>query len=292
MRCSTSVLAALAVLVLIGAPAAAQDARPQRGDRLAPPRLSPEQVRTAWQWQARGVAHGLELSAELTDQLIEAYLTSRDDLRSATEEAVEKMRADWPDDAEGGPPRIGWSQLRELTAGERLSLEERVKVFLDPEKTKEAIAALGAFNRGWDGMVHAVVGFELPEEKTYAALEPIQAYVVKTSLLQRGRDRQAMRRVMGEAREKLREQLGSILTEEQMKQFQRATRRSGGQRGGMSPQRLMEYDENGDGKLQRDELPERMGRFFDRFDANGDDVIDAKELEAIGRGPRRQQQGI
>ena len=44
---------------------------------------------------------------------------------------------------------------------------------------------------------------------------------------------------------------------------------------------ILEQDANGDGKIQRSEAPEQMTRFFDRADANGDDVIDKAELEAL-----------
>jgi len=52
---------------------------------------------------------------------------------------------------------------------------------------------------------------------------------------------------------------------------------------------LMEMDQDGDGKISRDEAPERMREFFDRIDANGDGLIDAGEAEAMrsraGAGP-------
>ena len=44
---------------------------------------------------------------------------------------------------------------------------------------------------------------------------------------------------------------------------------------------LLQQDANGDGKLQRSEMPERMARVFDRLDANSDDVIDQEELKAM-----------
>ena len=46
---------------------------------------------------------------------------------------------------------------------------------------------------------------------------------------------------------------------------------------------LERLDTNKDGKLQRSEAPERMARFFDRLDTNGDDVLDADELKAMSR---------
>ncbi|MFN0133238.1 MAG: VPS10 domain-containing protein [Phycisphaerales bacterium] len=44
---------------------------------------------------------------------------------------------------------------------------------------------------------------------------------------------------------------------------------------------LARMDENGDGKLQRSETPEQMGRMFDDADANQDGVLDAEEMTAM-----------
>ena len=41
----------------------------------------------------------------------------------------------------------------------------------------------------------------------------------------------------------------------------------------------MDYDKDGDGKVSKDEAPERMRSFFDRMDPNSDGFIDAKEIE-------------
>ena len=62
-----------------------------------------------------------------------------------------------------------------------------------------------------------------------------------------------------------------------------------GAQGGGFLARMLENDANGDGKLQRSEAPERMSRFFDRVDANGDGVLESKELEAMQE--RRRQGG-
>ena len=51
------------------------------------------------------------------------------------------------------------------------------------------------------------------------------------------------------------------------------------------PERMKRFDANGDGKLQKSEAPERMGRFFDRMDTNSDGAIDAEEAAAM-RGRR------
>ena len=69
--------------------------------------------------------------------------------------------------------------------------------------------------------------------------------------------------------------------------------RSGqGGRGGRGMGRMLErMDANKDGKIQRSEAPERMAQFFDRLDTNGDDVLDEKELQAMGQRNRGGQRG-
>jgi len=60
------------------------------------------------------------------------------------------------------------------------------------------------------------------------------------------------------------------------------------------PERLAEFDSNGDGKLQESEMPERMQRMFDRLDTNGDGAIDGDEAAAMrqrGRGGARGRDG-
>lgn len=42
--------------------------------------------------------------------------------------------------------------------------------------------------------------------------------------------------------------------------------------------RIMEFDKNKDGKLSKEELPERMQRIIDRADANNDGAVDKEEL--------------
>ena len=60
--------------------------------------------------------------------------------------------------------------------------------------------------------------------------------------------------------------------------------RGGGQGGpGDFVSRLMENDKNKDGKLSKDEIPERMQRMVERLDGNADGVLDKSELQAAAR---------
>ncbi|TWU65279.1 EF hand [Crateriforma conspicua] len=57
--------------------------------------------------------------------------------------------------------------------------------------------------------------------------------------------------------------------------------------GGGFVSRIMSFDENGDGKVSKDELPARMQMALDRYDANKDGVLDQDELDkaSAGAGP-------
>ena len=75
----------------------------------------------------------------------------------------------------------------------------------------------------------------------------------------------------------------------------------GGPGGGDMSQRMLEMDKNKDGKLTSDEIPERMQRFIERMDSNGDGSVDKAEMEAFqqemrrrfeeGRGPEGGERG-
>src|SRR5262249_23626583 len=45
--------------------------------------------------------------------------------------------------------------------------------------------------------------------------------------------------------------------------------------------RIMDWDLNGDGKVEESEVPERFRRFIDQIDLNGDRVITRDEIEAF-----------
>ena len=42
--------------------------------------------------------------------------------------------------------------------------------------------------------------------------------------------------------------------------------------------RLMQFDKNGDGKLAKDELPERLQALFEKGDLNKDGFLDKEEI--------------
>ncbi len=51
-------------------------------------------------------------------------------------------------------------------------------------------------------------------------------------------------------------------------------------------ERLMAYDKNGDGKVTKDELPERMHGLIEQGDRNGDGALDRDEIRRLSeRGP-------
>lgn len=51
------------------------------------------------------------------------------------------------------------------------------------------------------------------------------------------------------------------------------------------------FDGNGDGKISRDEAPERLKQLFDRVDANGNDQLEAGELRKHFERMRAKRQG-
>ncbi len=66
-------------------------------------------------------------------------------------------------------------------------------------------------------------------------------------------------------------------------------------RGGFSADRIMRLDADQDGKVTKEELPERFQRVLDRADANDDGAIDREEAEklaaAMGRFQRQGPEG-
>jgi hypothetical protein len=55
--------------------------------------------------------------------------------------------------------------------------------------------------------------------------------------------------------------------------------------------RLLAFDKNADGKVTKDELPDRMHALFDEGDTNRDGVLDAEELRRMANRPPRRPDG-
>ncbi|MEO8592992.1 MAG: hypothetical protein ABI759_06710 [Candidatus Solibacter sp.] len=64
--------------------------------------------------------------------------------------------------------------------------------------------------------------------------------------------------------------------------------RGGGDTSDETVKTYMAFDENGDGKLQKSEVPERMQGVFERADANKDGVLTADELRTMARAQAQQ----
>jgi Ca2+-binding EF-hand superfamily protein len=50
--------------------------------------------------------------------------------------------------------------------------------------------------------------------------------------------------------------------------------------------RLMQFDKNADGKLAKDEVPERMQAVFERGDKDKDGFLNKDEVKAVAEAPR------
>jgi hypothetical protein len=113
-----------------------------------------------------------------------------------------------------------------------------------------------------------------------------------------------IRRLTGLASAELMMKLKEVVSEEEFTRLQKATQ---GARGRFPPrrgpgrglavddvvERLLSFDKNKDGKLTKDELPERMHDLIARGDTNKDGALDRDEIRKLaaelarGAGPRR-----
>ena len=64
-----------------------------------------------------------------------------------------------------------------------------------------------------------------------------------------------------------------------------------GQRVNDFASRLMAFDKNDNGKVEKDELPTRMQRVMASLDKNGDDVLEASELESMKSASNQRSAG-
>ena len=84
---------------------------------------------------------------------------------------------------------------------------------------------------------------------------------------------------------------GQVIRDELRSQFQ-SKGAKGGPDGGRSGRNIadhiMSHDANGDGKVDKSKMPERMKRILDRVDTNEDSAIDRKEAEAMAKHKRHR----
>ncbi len=73
--------------------------------------------------------------------------------------------------------------------------------------------------------------------------------------------------------------------------MRRGERGERGGRGGRGGNPMSRLDKDGDGKISKDEAPERMRERFDDIDANSDGFIDAEEQKALMERMRRGRDG-
>jgi hypothetical protein len=223
---------------------------------------------------------------------------------------MEDLRAKWREANRGegqgqrgqgqrGGQRGGGEEMRaeitKLADAQREKLADGLGAFLEGRELEYAANVLGSFNPGWDNMVHAVTELNMEKKTTGQALKVIEEHIAETVVLRRSGEREGQREAQAAARAKLNEKMKAILDEEQFAKFQQSMggRRGdrGAGRGGDMRSRFEQWDTNGDGKLQKDEIPEQMLPMFDRLDANGDGVIDEEEFAAMARGRGGQRGG-
>src|SRR5260370_15431844 len=107
-----------------------------------------------------------------------------------------------------------------------------------------------------------------------------------------------VRRARDQARTELLARMKDVLSAEQFKQFREAADRRpgpGGPGGGGVPtddlvRHVMSFDKDGDGKVTREELPERMHRLIELGDTNGDGALDREELQQLAEKLRQANQ--
>ncbi|HLJ92570.1 MAG TPA: hypothetical protein VKU02_05180 [Gemmataceae bacterium] len=104
-----------------------------------------------------------------------------------------------------------------------------------------------------------------------------------------------VRKLVGLARSELLLKLKETLSEDEFKRFQDGLnrpavladgrgRRAGGNRGvsvNQIVERILSFDKNKDGKVAKDELPERMQNLIERGDTNKDGVLDSAEINKL-----------
>jgi chemotaxis protein histidine kinase CheA len=232
------------------------DKAPQRGDRPAarqpergprpegrPPaprgrgvgQLSPEKARAAWELQAEGVANRLKLTPEQTSALVKAYTDTRTSMQQKQEE-LRRARQE----GDGMDPAAANEQMRkaetEAKAKFSKALQDAKISDENAAKINASLGSIGLTGRGWDLMVDTLAGFNLEANKRQQALNAVEEFVVEMSkitesLRDGGGNIQEARGKMDETRNKLNGALKSVLTEEQMQEFESVVGRGPMRRG-------------------------------------------------------------
>jgi hypothetical protein len=149
----------------------------------------------------------------------------------------------------------------------------------------------GPIGRGGPGaaLERTLDEFNLPEAKKATATAAVQRYQDDGRRLRELADAQLML------------QLKEVLSPEEFKQLRLATDRfqagplggRGGRGGRLGVdaivERILSFDKNNDGKVSKEELPERMQNLIEKGDTNKDGVLDKDEIRKLAADLARQE---
>lgn len=194
------------------------------GALAQPARLDDATRDKVWAIEAGTVAKSLELSAEQTTKLKDAYKAARESQRKAIESAATQQQ--------GG--RRDFRKMMEVNQAEKAKLETAMNAFLKPEQTAKALATLGTFSRRWDPMVAELDGMKLEAKASDAAMKLVADYVAESEKARQAgmttRD-EGMRDQLAKLKDKLDADLAKILSAEQLAKWKEATAARGGRTG-------------------------------------------------------------
>ena len=184
------------------------------------PRLEPEKAEAAWKLQAECVANDVGLKKKKAAKLVDAYVASRKSCQESTAKIFQE---------EGGDRRARMEAYRKVIGEERGKLEAALKGILKEKPLTQAMSSLGTFDGRWDRYVDTLSGLGLGKKEQNKSLTLVNQYVVdSTAAMQKAResgDRESMRGVRRELKEKLDTALAAVLSEEQQAKWTEATAR-------------------------------------------------------------------
>ncbi|MBX7258215.1 MAG: hypothetical protein K1Y02_17770 [Candidatus Hydrogenedentes bacterium] len=194
------------------------------------PQFSPEQMAGAWATEAKAVGKELGLADDLSAKLVDAYKAARESQMNA----VRAKRSE----AGGQRGPGGMEAMRELNDAEAGKLATALKAFLKEDQVAKAMTTLGSFSFQWDIMTVVLGDMKLDDAKSAEAAKIVLAYIADSSKLREevraktGADREAMRESMREKmtslKKKLDEDLGKVLSAEQLSIWSEKTTMRGG----------------------------------------------------------------